>query len=224
MSDIPVFINCRDRVRDLKLLVEWLEKAGTQRIILLDNDSAYAPLLAYYEETPHTVYRHAVNLGSRSLWNAEMVPAEPFVYTDPDVVPTEDCPLDAIGYLAEVLSEYDGVGKIGLGLKIDDCPQLNVESRRMEGEWWSSRRLIAPGLYDSKVDTTFAVYRANSPWTYDALRTGNPYVARHLPWYRTWDDLDDEDRYYLERAKLLGDQGSQWARQWRSLHKGATPA
>jgi hypothetical protein len=36
-------------------LVDWLERIGCQEIILLDNDSAYEPLLDYYRTTPHIV-------------------------------------------------------------------------------------------------------------------------------------------------------------------------
>ena len=51
----PIFINCRDRITCLSVLVDWLEKAGHENIYLLDNDSSYPPLLEYYEQTPHTV-------------------------------------------------------------------------------------------------------------------------------------------------------------------------
>jgi hypothetical protein len=33
-----------------------------------------------------------------------------------------------------------------------------------------------------------------------ALRTGFPYVARHLPWYADSAHLGDEDRYYRAHA------------------------
>ena len=34
----PIIINCRDRVTPLRKLVEWLERANHQTIVLLDND------------------------------------------------------------------------------------------------------------------------------------------------------------------------------------------
>jgi hypothetical protein len=33
-----------------------------------------------------------------------------------------------------------------------------------------------------------------------ALRTGEPYIARHLPWYKDSNKLTDEDVFYQMRA------------------------
>ena len=120
--DIPCFINCRDRLTDLRKLVDWLESTGIQRIILMDNDSSYEPLLAYYEETPHEVKRLGQNIGSRAIWDANLAPNEHFVYTDPDVLPHEECPLDAIDYLFELSNRYPDLPKVALGLFIEDLP------------------------------------------------------------------------------------------------------
>jgi hypothetical protein len=35
----PIIIIVRDRLKPLALLVDWLERAGAQRLVLLDNDS-----------------------------------------------------------------------------------------------------------------------------------------------------------------------------------------
>src|SRR5215469_14467601 len=120
--DPLIFVNCRDRVRDLRNLVAWLERAGHERIILLDNASSYMPLLEYLNRTPHEVRWLGNNLGSKALWIAGLVPTEPFVYTDPDVIPTEECPLDAVEYLGEVLRRHPQHPKAALGLHLDDVP------------------------------------------------------------------------------------------------------
>ena len=62
VGSLPIFINCRDRVTPLRDLVAWLERAGHQRIILVDNDSTYEPLLEFYEQSPHEVVRLGQNL------------------------------------------------------------------------------------------------------------------------------------------------------------------
>ena len=67
---VPVFINCRDRLAPLRDLIAWLERAGCDEIYLLDNDSAFEPLLDYYRETPHTVIRLGENVGKWALWDA----------------------------------------------------------------------------------------------------------------------------------------------------------
>lgn len=207
-SNVPIFINVRDRVTCLRQLVAWMEKAGQQRIILLDNDSSYPPLLEYLEASPHTVVRLGQNVGCRALWDMALEPNEPYVYTDPDVVPTEHCPLDLIAHLGEALERNPTFVKAGVGLYLED-----VSTSMIAYEWERSltapSRLIAPGLYSSQIDTTLALQLPGQGFFYTAIRTGAPYEARHLPWYNLADP-NEEDRYYLQRART-GSTGSMWA-------------
>lgn len=202
----PAFICCRDRVTDLANLVAWLERAGFDRVTLLDNGSTWEPMLEYLDATPHEVVRLGDNLGSRAIWLAELVPGEPYVYTDPDVLPTEECPLDAVDRLAFLLDRYPAVPKVALGLKLDDVRD-DLPCLSWERDLVSPQRQVEHGVFNTISDTTFALHRANAPFRYDALRTGAPYQVRHLPWYRT--ELTDEDRWYLERARG-GAGGSSW--------------
>lgn len=199
----PVVINCRDRVTDLRALVAWLERAGHERITLLDNASTYEPLLDYLRATPHTVVRLTANVGSRALWHANLVPNEPFIYSDPDVVPTEECPLNAVEHLHELLERFEAP-KVGLGLMLDDVPP---EHRDLpwERELVMPAHEFAPGAFNSLIDTTFALHAANAEFSYYAVRTGAPYLARHMPWYR--DELDEEHRYYVAHA-MRGREGT----------------
>lgn len=213
MADIPIIINSRDRVTPLKQLIDWLEKAGHERIVMLDNNSTYEPLLAYYEQTPHTVVKLRRNWGARSIWHAHRVPREPFVYTDPDIVPTEHCPLDAVDYLKQ-LREFYGSPKAGLGLYLDDLPDdfdaglLEWERDLVRDSRYAYQLTV--GVYASKVDTTFAVYPAGCMYhTLEGVRTCFPYQARHTSWY-VQNTPTQEDRYYLARAKH-GPLGSSWA-------------
>ena len=207
--DIPIFINVRDRVTPLRELVAWLERAGHERIVLLDNDSAWPPLLEYLKETPHTVHRFGENLGSQSLWRAGMVPDERFVFTDPDIVPIEDCPFDAVAHLASLLDEYPEHRKAGLGLYLDDLPR-SLPCLEWERSLVSPLRQVDNGVFDSMIDTTFALYEPGSVFGLAALRTGHPYQARHVSWYVTPGRVSAEDRYYLKRAKA-GPGASSWA-------------
>jgi hypothetical protein len=206
LSDPLIFINCRDRVKDLRRLVAWLERAGHQRIVLLDNASSYMPLLEYLKTTPHDVRWLGNNLGSRAVWNAKLVPNEPWVYTDPDILPTEDCPPDAVSYLAEVSERHPSYSKVALGLFLDDVPE-GFPHLYWEQSLVSPQREIEPGVFDSYSDTTFALYRPNATFDLRALRTGAPHQARHMSWYVT--EPDAEDAYYLARA-IAGPLGSSW--------------
>jgi hypothetical protein len=206
-ESVPVFINCRDRVSALGPLIDYLERAGCGRIVLLDNGSTYPPLLEFYERTPHEVVRLGDNLGHTSLWGGELVErlgaTGQFVFTDPDIVPIDECPLDAIDYFGEVLDRYPGYSKAGFGLKIDDLPDHFEHKPRVL--LWESRFRgcrLAPRLYEAPIDTTFALYRTageHSPRS--AIRTGYPYLARHTTWYLDSANLPKEERYYREHAR-----------------------
>lgn len=204
-----IFLNVRDRVSELRRLVAWLECAGHDQITLLDNASTYEPLLDYLKASPHEVVWLGENLGSQALWRADMVPdAEPFVYSDPDILPTDDCPLDLVDHLAEVQQRHN-VDKAGVGFYLDDVPGSMV-SLDWERILMADDKQIAPGVFASPVDTTFAVYRAGAPSNHNAVRTGAPYLARHASWYSV--QPDEEERYYLERA-IVGPAGSSW-KEW----------
>jgi hypothetical protein len=202
---IPVFINCRDRLAPLQELVAWLERAGCSEIYLLDNDSAYEPLLEYYRHTPHEVVMLGENYGKWSLWQApgvfDRTRGRYFVYTDPDVIPAPECPLDALDRFHDLLSRYPRVNKVGFGLRIDDLPDYYrhkdavISWERTMWEWPVER-----GAYYAPIDTTFALYRRGGSRSREALRTGSPYIARHESWYLDFDNMSDEESFYQSHS------------------------
>jgi hypothetical protein len=215
MFDPPILINCRDRVTPLRELVAWLERAGHQRIILLDNKSTYEPLLDYYAQTPHQVRRLAHNYGARSMWTStQRELGNWFVFTDPDIVPIEACPLDLVNHLRELMSKFR-MPKAGPSLYLEDLPAEFEEwvllwEKALVSE---QRRMHTDSLvYHSKIDTTFALYRPHQPFGLTAIRTGHPYLARHTSWYSEGQPLSDEDSYYLAHA-TKGPYGTSWGRR-----------
>jgi hypothetical protein len=201
--DCPVYVTVRDRLKDLRRLVEWLEHAGHHRIVMLDNASTFPPLLQYLAASPHEVRYLGENLGSRALWHAGLVPDEPYVLTDPDIVPLDSCPPDLIEHLQTLLDRYPQFAKVGVGLYLDDVG--DIPSLAHERELVSEARQLEPGVFGSLIDTTFALYRAGTGFGYQAIRTGAPYLARHMGWYQT--EPDAETRFYLDRA-LRGPEGT----------------
>jgi hypothetical protein len=213
VNQVPVFINCRDRVTPLLPLLDYLERAGCEQVYLLDNDSTYPPLLEYYEQTPHNVIRLGENRRHKSFWESglleELGVRGQYVFSDPDLIPIEECPLDAIGYFAEVLERYPAYPKAGFGLKIDDLPDhfgMKADVIAWESRFW--HRLIAPRLYEAPIDTTFALYRSAEHAPRFAIRTGFPYLVRHTTWYLDSENLPEEHRYYIERARATS-----WSRE-----------
>lgn len=202
---VPVFITVRDRLEPLRRLVEWLERAGGVDITLVDNDSAYPPLLEWLAGSPHRVVHTGRNLGPRVAWLTGLVQRvglqRPYVVTDPDVVPDEECPSDLLDHLAAVLASHPEVERVGPGLRIDDLPVEGGHTEAVvawESQFWAHE--VEPGLFAADIDTTFAMYRPGrrTPGA-PALRTGRPYVARHLPWYQVGPP-GDEVLFYRARA------------------------
>jgi len=125
-TDIPIFIICFERVDSLKELVTWLEKIGQQKIIFIDNDSTYQPLLDYYEKTPYQVLRLYRNLGQTTPWSLSiirsLVPDDFYIVSDPDIIPVENCPDDTIKYFVNLHKRFLAYQKVGFGLKTNDLP------------------------------------------------------------------------------------------------------
>lgn len=210
-TGIPIFLTVRDRARDLRVLVDWLQTLGQEDIRLVDNASTYPPLLAYLALAEHipgiTVIRLPENLGARAVWRAALVPTDrPYLVSDPDLRPAPETPADALARLADLLARYPGFAKVGLGLDLRDLAP-DAPQRAWEEGLVAPDREREPGVYLSLIDTTCALYRPGARWTYQALRTGFPYVLRHPSWAVTTPDA--EDRYYLDRA-LTGREGSSW--------------
>jgi hypothetical protein len=147
------------------------------------------------------------NVGHTSPWTLgivrSLVPKQFYIVSDPDVLPVEDCPNDFVRHFLKLHEDFIAYQKVGFGLKIDDIPDqypLKDAVVSWEAQFW--QHPLADGLYEAGVDTTFALYK---PFTYryvlhPSIRTGEPYVARHLPWYHNPANESEEDIYYRYRA------------------------
>jgi hypothetical protein len=217
---VPVVINVRDRLTDLVAQLDWLEGAGYRNILLLDNASTYPPLVEWLETEPPgrgiAVMRLRANVGSRAPWLVDCPErAGWFVYTDCDVVPTEGCPVDVVAHLHSLLRAHSEVPKAGVGLFIDDAPSFR--DRHREQLFHNAAERWLGDCFDAAVETTFALYRPGVPFSFAAVRSGRPYEARHLPFYREANPTA-EDLYYLAHARPSGldangnaTGGSDWA-------------
>lgn len=205
MTRPPIFIVVRDLLSPLQQLVGWLQRAGHERVVLVDNDSTYPPMVEYLASTPHTVVRCGWNMGHRSPWLSgaifEMAHNENYIVSDPDIVPDDGCPLDAIEFFADVMAAHPDVHRVGFGLRIDDLPDHYAPKADViawEAPMWAHE--IEPGLFDAPIDTTFALARVPRPSSRPSIRTGPPYVARHLSWYDNTAEPTDELLYYRDHS------------------------
>ena len=211
---IPIIINNRNRLSFLKTLIHSLESRGYTNIYIIDNASSYPPLLNWYEkECAYKVYRLNQNLGHLALWKSGIIKQfrkDYFVYTDPDVVPDENCPADFMEVFLSILKKYPFIEKVGFALKIDDLPDSFDKKKEVtdwEQQFWRRRIENNLPLYKAAIDTTFALYRPyyllggnlHSPH----IRVGEPYVAKHLPWYSDSAHLLEEDIYYIQHSETF---------------------
>ena len=208
--DVPIFINARDRLGVMKKLIDWLLDAGYRKLIILDNDSTYPPLLKYYSELEKNwrikIIRLGKNLGFKALWLSgvleELKISTPYVYTDPDVLPIETCPKDFVKTLMKLLDANHELRKVGLGLVYNDITFFDKEFfKNIEAEFYNGTR-VGENLYFAQVDTTFALYSNVRHYNLRfSLRTTGDLQAYHLPWYFDYDDLPEDEKYYIEHAE-----------------------
>ena len=213
---IPIFINSRDRVEPLRRLVGWLQRAGYKNIHILDNKSTYPPLLSYYDEIVNqgvNVWPLNINFGHKALWESNILNIlqidTPYVYTDSDVVPDEDCPHDILAVMANILARRLYLKKVGLSLHIDDITYYNRDFiRKVES---GMRHIHINDGYFQSTDTTFALYRNWHHYSLrESIRTGDNLMGRHMPWYYDFDNLPADELYYMEHANLSSTQAYFW--------------
>ncbi len=207
--DVPIFINARDRVDVMKNLIDWLLDAGYKNLLILDNDSTYPKLLEYYSELEKIssvkVIRLKKNLGYKALWKSNILEklniSTPYVYTDPDVVPSENCPKDFVLTLYEILKSHSEFRKVGPALVWEDITFYDKDFwQRTEKNFEQQARINELFGY-ANIDTTFALYANTRSYSLRfSLRTLENMRVKHLPWYFDYENLPDDEKYYLEHA------------------------
>lgn len=220
-KSIPIIIISYNQLYYLKKLVKVLKKYEYKNIIVLDNNSNYPPLLEYLDKVKNdlTVYKLNHNYGHRVFWKRKDIYKKYtkgyYVITDPDCVPIEECPDDFLKYFKTILDITPKVNKVGFSLKIDDIPNTNKEKEtilKWERQFWERKR--SDGNFEANIDTTFALYRPKSIkpiWKdfFKAIRTSYPYTCIHGGWYIDFDNLTQEQAYYIKTI----DKSSSWLNQ-----------
>lgn len=225
---VKAFIIFRDRVTYAKQCLKALQDTGLH-VHVVDHDSRWPAALLWLvelEESGVPVLRRGENAFPWELWQWEPFreimwgDEEPYIVTDPDVIPSDDCPDDWLKRLAETQAGY-GCVKAGLGLRLDRIPRsCRKQVLTSERVFWTDE--AEPGVYRANIDTTLALYRPYTEYPLFALgpsvRLGPPYVADHLSWYEDG-VLSPELRCYYSRS----DPGHGMIRSLRPDH-GPQPA
>jgi hypothetical protein len=112
-------------------------------------------------------------------------------------------PRDVLTVMRDKVLSTPDIVKAGLSLDLDSLPDTPQAKRARE---WEYRHWViehSPGWYQAEIDTTFAVYRPQVGWGGygPALRAKPPYMARHVPWYLTGENLPEEWKYYVDHVE-----------------------
>lgn len=215
-KEIPIIINNRNRLTFLQQLIDSLIIRGYNNITILDNDSTYPPLLEYYKTKPCNIIFLNKNLGYDALDKIPLfkqIRKNYFVYTDPDIIPINECPADFLNFFLNTLKKYPTVQKVGFSLKIDDLPD-HFDTKKHVIDWEKKfyTNLISDKYYLAPIDTTFALHRPFSTLSTKGrlkmFRTSHPYVARHMPWYIDSANLSEEEKFYVEHVQI----GTHWSK------------
>lgn len=220
-KQIPIIINSYNRLSCLKELITFLERNGYKNIIILDNNSTFKPLLNFYKHSKYKVIFLEKNFGHLALWESGVhrkFTKRFFAYTDPDVLPCEDCPSDFMKRFVDLAKKFPEYKKIGFGLKTDDIPDGYLHKEKVikwEKQFWENP--IEKEIFSAQIDTTFALYAPDFRYSgdndfYKAIRTGGKYLARHLSWYTIVDLESDEELFYKETAS----ESASWTLQTNS--------
>lgn len=207
---MKAFIIFRDRVTYGRKCFDALQAAGLE-VIIVDHGSTWPEAVEWLKELRKQGIQVADDGGGnpRDLWTRawfrQACATERYVVTDPDVVPSEDCPADWLSHLSGMLDRHGFFHKAGLGLRLDRIPDhydLKPQVLSWEDQFWQNA--VEDGVYNANVDTTLALHvplMEQGAHSFTALRSGPPYVADHLAWYENRYDLTEEQRYYHEHAE-----------------------
>ena len=204
-SKIKALLVNRNLLTTFKNTLEFLRKEPRVEIHILDQESTYPPLLEFYKTITEEIH-YAKNEGPYSAWNPnyEHLRKGYFIVADTDCM-YDNVPDDWLDVMLDALDNSE-VFKVGFSLEIEDLPntELGRETHAYESKYWQKKTSYG---WDADVDTTFALYKPNSAFSYKALRLDRPYTIQHVPWYLDICCIPEEWEYYLEHASSVSTWG-----------------
>jgi hypothetical protein len=222
MKNIPIIILNRDRYHPLVEQVHALQSRGYNNITIIDNQSTYVPLLTWYNTCGLDIFYNNITENSNMAFRDLVLTGHPkfaqiisnwYVFNDSDIIPTNTVPDNFIDDLVGFAIRHHKT-KVGLSIKIDDINldyPLNAWVYGYESTYWTNG-IEDNGiqLYPHPIDTTFAVHAPGTlpTWSNDTLRVGDPYIAKHAPFYYNPQNLPEDEKYYL---KHMNKNSSNWS-------------
>jgi hypothetical protein len=217
----PFVINSYNQLTYVKNLVTKLHEAGFRNIYVMDQASAYPPLLAWLAQASQEgiifpLYS-STNNGPHHFFLSrlyDMFGGAPFLYSDPDLswdVMADDF-LTRMFAIAHRYSFY----KVGAALTIPDPAEMKpgmittadrgipMTVAEFEHRYWQNE--IEPGVYRAPIDTTMHLflpqyYKAGAPLITGLRVAGHGYSMLHLPWFINDPMPAEEYEFYLRQTR-----------------------
>lgn len=218
MINYPIILTNMNRFGTCKKMVDDLFNLnGNSRITIIDNASTYPPLLKWYDEikTDVAIIRNPENLGPWTFFyggNFSSVPDEYYIYSDADLELNPKMPYNWQEIMLENINKYSR--KASLVLRLDDIPDsYEFKSNIINHQsvcWYDSG---TPDLYRAITDMTFSMDKKSNGHRYESMRLGGDFACRHIPWYIDFNNISEEEIYYLEHINRGYDQA-----MYTSLH------
>ena len=204
MTNIPIILFNRDRLSCTERLVDQLFVLGYENIHILDLGSTYKPLLEYYKTCRAEVI-YSDNCGHKGFWEAGYINRFEnypwIVISDSDIELNVDTPKGFIGQMIVCAKDFR-VDKVGLAIRYHDItnPVYKTIITPIESRYWVYRLRYKLRIYDAPIDTTFCIVRPDLPFQYNAIRIAGEYTCKHTPWYIDFDNMTEEEQYYMDHA------------------------
>jgi len=214
-SKIPVLICSYNRCHFLKKLIAQLNKLNIKPIVI-DNNSKQKKLLKFYKNKKYRknfyLLKLIKNYGPNVIYKPFIFNNLPryFAYTDPDIEINKNIKKNFLEILKKYTEKYK-VQKVGFAINYKNLKnvkiRISVRNKNnkivekilsLKKEAKKKRKIIEknPTVYDTKIDTTFALYNKKfvKKNKLEALSLGDEFTCKHLPW---------EKNYYLPKNEHI---------------------
>lgn len=199
----PIYLTNMNRLTTTKKMVEDLFRMnGNADITIIDNASTYPPLLEWYKEVEKDIkiIRHDVNRGPWSFFYSGIhskVESDHYVYSDADLELNPDMPYNWQEIMFDVIHRYNR--KASLALRISDLPEGDLKARILNHQnicWYPTEE---KDVFLAITDMTFTMDIKAAGYRYESMRLAGNFECRHAPWYLDFDNLPEEEKYYIEQ-------------------------
>ena len=111
----------------------------------------------------------------------------------------------------EIFDDNRELRKVGFGFVWDDITFFGKDlAQRTQRNFYEGTQ-DGDEMYFAAIDTTFALYSNVRHYNVRfSVRTTGDLQAYHLPWYFDYDNLPDDEKYYVEQAQPCAGTATQF--------------